>query len=114
MLAPVLLALTLAPFEPSTLYSSTASSDLYRYCRVNFGIVSYCGRWFTGKTVLWDRNAYRTCHVFNGRLSYCGRWFTGETVLLIDNAYRTCRIFNGRLSYCRQRFSGEAILKEAP
>lgn len=26
-------------------------------------------------------DVYRVCRIFNGRLSYCGRWFTGETVL---------------------------------
>ncbi|MCH9056342.1 hypothetical protein L5220_10600 [Synechococcus sp. PCC 6716] len=108
----LLLNLTIAPLWPGTLYGHTAQTHTYRYCRVNFGMVSYCGRWFTGKTVLWDRNAYRACHIFNGRLSYCGTWFTGETVIWVNNAYRTCRIFNGRLSYCRQRFSGEAILSE--
>ncbi len=113
MVAHLLLLLSL-PLGLTPLYHASGASDIYRYCRVNFGIVSHCGRWFTGRTVLWERNAYRTCHVFNGRLSYCGRWFTGETVVRIDNAYRTCRIFNGRLSYCGRRFTGDAILNETP
>ncbi|WNC31198.1 hypothetical protein [Thermosynechococcus sp. PKX82] len=111
ILGALLIGLEQAQGVPTWL-SQTPRSDVYRVCRIFNGRLSYCGRWFTGETVLLQNNFYRTCRIFNGRLSYCGRWFTGETVLLQNNFYRTCRIFNGRLSYCGRWFTGEAVLSE--
>ncbi|QSF50368.1 MULTISPECIES: hypothetical protein [unclassified Thermosynechococcus] len=111
ILAALLIGLEQAQGVPTWL-SQTPRSDVYRVCRIFNGRLSYCGRWFTGETVLLQNNFYRTCRIFNGRLSYCGCWFTGETVLLQNNFYRTCRIFNGRLSDCGRWFTGEAVLSE--